>query len=48
MKELTKEETRFIELMRQHPENITFALRVLKQAAPGAEHRPQPDETNPA
>lgn len=48
MEKLTKEETRFIELMRLHPENVTFARRVLKQAAPNAGHRPPPDGTNPA
>lgn len=46
--ELTKEETRFIVLMRQHPENVSAARRVLMQEVPDASHRPLPAGTDSA
>ena len=47
-KGLTEEEARLIDLMREHPENISAALRVLKQEAPADENLRSHGEKDPA
>ena len=47
-KGLTEEESRLIDLMREHPENISAALSVLKQEAPADDNPRSHGEKDPA